>query len=100
MTLKEPSKSTLRKYGLSREQWHMIAQRQNWTCAMCSKLPPSNRLAIDHEHRKGFKAMPASEKRKYVRGLLCSYDNRYRVCKNTPTTAKAVLEYLCRPRMF
>jgi len=70
-----PGKATLRKYGLSLEEWRQIADSQGEVCFICGKLPPSNRLCIDHFHAPKFKKMPADEKKKWVRGLLCNYCN-------------------------
>jgi hypothetical protein len=57
-------------------------------------VPPSGRLCIDHQHVRGFKAMPPEEKRTWVRGLLCFTCNRYRVAKNEGASARAVVAYL------
>ena len=95
MRLKRPTESTLRKYGLSVGDWNLIAFRQGERCALCKGLPPSGRLAIDHEHVRGFKRMPPDEKRKHVRGLLCQLPcNRYLLAKNTSATLDGVREYL------
>ena len=90
----EPTRATLKKYGLDLEAWWVIAKRQDHKCAICRKLPPSGRLHIDHEHRKGYKRAKPEAKRAGVRGLLCSYCNRYRVAKNTYQTAREVVAYL------
>ena len=73
--LKQPSKQTIKKYGLSLKEWNDMADSQNHVCYICLKLPPSNILCVDHVHVKKFRKMPAEEKKKYVRGLLCRYCN-------------------------
>ena len=57
-----------RKYGLSMEEYEIIAENQNYRCAICNKHKNNNKkgynLAIDHSHITG-----------EVRGLLCSKCN-------------------------
>lgn len=73
--LRTPHKTTLRKYGLTEEEWNRIADSQNRVCFVCEKVPASGILHIDHEHVKGWKGMPPAFKRRYVRGLLCWHCN-------------------------
>jgi hypothetical protein len=42
---------------------------QSGRCAACNR--EVDRLVIDHEHVRGWKTMPADQRRRYVRGLLC-----------------------------
>jgi hypothetical protein len=65
-----PSLRTLNKYGLSRDAFLTLAKSQGGVCYICKKLPPSQRLFIDHEHVRGWKRKPAAERVKYIRGLL------------------------------
>ncbi len=76
MTLKQPSTKTLAKYGLQLSDWEAIAQRQNYACYVCQKLPTTGRLCIDHEHVKGWAKMPDDQRKLYVRALLCHWCNR------------------------
>ena len=73
--LKQPSKQTVKKYGLSLKEWNDIADSQNHVCFICNQLPKSRILCVDHVHVKKFKKMPPEEKKKWVRGLLCRYCN-------------------------
>ncbi len=66
-----PKVTTLKKYGLTRQEWIAILLRQDMVCAVCHKAPKSGKLNVDHEHVKGWKKMSAPERKKYVRGLLC-----------------------------
>jgi hypothetical protein len=66
-----PSPATLRKYGLSEADWRAIAKRQGHKCGACGRVPTTNRLNIDHEHRRGWKAMDPADRKRHVRGLLC-----------------------------
>lgn len=93
--LVEPTDATLAKYGITREDWRAIAKAQGSVCVICQRLPPSRRLAIDHEHVPGWKKMPASERRKFVRGLVCFICNGKLVSRYvTIEKARRVVEYL------
>ncbi len=93
--VKEPSRATLDKYGLSPAEWKEIADRQGHVCAVCKKLPKSGRLNIDHQHVPRWKSKPPEERRKFVRGLLCHHCNRFYLAK-AMTIAKALncVDYL------
>lgn len=94
--LKIPTKATLKKYGLTYDDWARLSG-QSWvldsgvsnyrytrvggSCAVCGNLPKSGILHIDHEHVKGWKKMPPSERKKYVRGLLCYTCNRFHLSR-------------------
>lgn len=93
----EARKNTVRAYGISLEDYKTLLGFQSGVCAIC-KSPPKNRnLDIDHSHVPGFKRLPAEEKRKLVRGLLCMRCNRFRVASNTGENFIAVLQYLSNP---
>lgn len=66
-----PAPSTLKRYGLSMEEWKAILARQDGRCAVCKLVPKKGRLCIDHDHAKGWKKMSNDDRKKYVRGLLC-----------------------------
>lgn len=63
------------RYGLSQEDFNELMDLQNGCCAIC-KQPFEGQPHVDHEHVEGFEKMPAKEKRKYIRGLLCDCHNR------------------------
>lgn len=71
MKVLAPSPATLKKYGLSLEEWQVILDRQNGVCAVCKLEPTKGRLCIDHFHVKKWKKMPPEQRKLYVRGLLC-----------------------------
>ena len=75
VTLKVPSKATLKKYGLNMEDWNELATKQGHVCYVCKKLTSTGRLCIDHEHVKGWKKLPPEQRKIYVRGLLCWFCN-------------------------
>jgi hypothetical protein len=55
----------MQHYGITEEQYQELLKKQNGVCALCCKLPDSNRrLAVDHNHKTG-----------KIRGLLCSRCN-------------------------
>jgi hypothetical protein len=90
-----PSPATLKKYGLSLTDWQAIADTQGGVCAICRRLPTSGRLVIDHEHVPKWKKMPPEQRKTYVRGLICWFDNYYLVRKGvTPERARRAAEHL------
>lgn len=62
MKPKEPSASTLRRFGMTIEDWRALMAAQDERCAICKrKFTASRPPANDHNHRTG-----------WMRGLLCS----------------------------
>lgn len=93
--LLEPSSSTLKKYGLSTEEWRAMAASQKNCCFVCEREPTKGRLCIDHEHVKGWKRMPPEQRKLYVRGLLCWVCNHYYLGRGiTAERARKVVSYL------
>jgi hypothetical protein len=88
MPLQTPKPPTLKRYGLSLEEWQEIVDRQEGVCAICRKLPKTGRLCIDHEHIKGWKKLPPQQRKLAVRGLLCFFCNS-RYCSRGITIEKA-----------
>lgn len=58
-----PSEQTLKRHGLTEDQWQALWDRQAGLCALCGK-PPTSRFVIDHCHRAARNGGPA------VRGLI------------------------------
>ena len=99
MKARVPLEKTLRRYGLSREEWLAILDRQGGVCAVCRKLPTNGRLCTDHDHVKGWKKMKPHERKRHVRGLLCFFCNHYYVGRAiTVFKARNVYRYLRRHR--
>jgi hypothetical protein len=73
--IKVPSQATLKKYGLTAEDWLVMLEGQSWICPIMGTAPSTGRFVIDHEHVAGFDKMPPEEKRKYVRGIVSWYAN-------------------------
>ena len=90
-----PSKETLKKYGLSEQEWNNILHSQGGVCPICKRVPSTGRFVTDHFHVKGFKKMTPDEKKKYVRGLPCTHCNRFYLAKGmTIEKAKNLMIYL------
>lgn len=92
---RQPTRATLRRYGLTVEDWRAIMEAQGWACGVCKKVPPSGTLHIDHSHARGFKALPPEEKRHHVRGVVCFTDNSVFLRRGaTPERLRAAADYL------
>jgi len=76
-----PRPETLAKYGLTLGHWQLLLQAQGGRCAICRKASGSGRYNIDHGHGhqggKKWQLLPAEERRRLVRGLLCFLCNKY-----------------------
>lgn len=73
--IKVPTQATLKKYGLTTEDWLTLLEEQSWVCPIMGVTPSTGRFVIDHEHVPGWKAMPPEERKLYVRGLTSWYAN-------------------------
>lgn len=95
MPLIEPTKQTLAKYGLSLEEWLVMADAQGHVCYICQLEPVKGRLALDHEHVKFWKKLAPEHRKLFVRGLLCFFCN-FRILGRGMTLEKAkrVVSYL------
>lgn len=90
-----PSEKTLAKYGLSKEEWLAILDRQFGVCAVCGKEPSAGRLNVDHDHVRGWKKMKPDLRKTHVRGLLCFWCNKTYVGRSlTLLKAASVVDYL------
>lgn len=90
-----PSRQTLAKYGLTRELWDEILNRQAGVCGVCGTVPASGTLHIEHEHVRGFKTMPPDQRRRYVRGLACWFCNGNLLRRGvTPAKLRAAADFL------
>ena len=66
---KPPAVATLRKYGLSVQDWFWLFDLQGGCCPIClrSGIP----LNVDHKHVPNWKKLPKQHKRHLVRALVC-----------------------------
>lgn len=70
-----PSKATLKKYGLTPEDWKHLYEEQNGLCPICEKALDT-RVCVDHYHARGYKKMPPEQRKLYVRGLTHWWCNK------------------------
>jgi len=88
-----PSKATLKKYGLSYDDWLALYNEQSGKCS-CGRVL-EKRTCIDHFHVKGWKKMKPDERKKYVRGLTHWQCNFYFLRKGmTADVARGIAKYL------
>jgi hypothetical protein len=80
-----PSRATLRKYGLTADEWRALLERQGGVCAVCERVPPSGILCVDHYHVRGWKKMKPADRKKYIRCLACHFCNRRLLAKGITT---------------
>lgn len=93
--IRVPQDATLTKYGLTRRTWLLRLQAQGWACGVCGTEPSTGRYVTDHEHVRGYKDKPASERAKHVRGITCWFCNRYLLARGISVErAEAVAAYL------
>lgn len=58
--------ATLRKYGITTEDYEAMLAGQGGVCLICGRAPKARSLNVDHDHKTG-----------KVRGLLCHQCNRH-----------------------
>ena len=94
--MKLPSSVTLKKYGLTEQEWIKLYNKFDGCCHVC--LQPfldGRRVYTEHEHVKGWKKMPPEKKKLYVRGLahfICN--NRILTRGVTPKMLRNAADYL------
>lgn len=86
MTHKGPSVGTLRRYGLTAEEWWAMYNKHDGACHICKVQ--SKRLCVDHFHVPKWKTMPSDQRKQYVRGLCCY------VCNSRLLTRGVTIEKL------
>jgi hypothetical protein len=87
--------ATLRKYGLTELEWLEMLAAQGWKCPVCGRRVA--RYNTDHEHVPTWKLKTPQERKVFVRGILCAYDN-YRMVPSllNAETAQRMAVYLHR----
>jgi hypothetical protein len=92
-----PTPATCAKYGLTQEEWVALFERQGRVCAVCRRASGTGRYNIDHEHVRGWRAMPAAYRKWFVRGIVCHFCNHYYLARGlTVQKARNLVEYLER----
>jgi hypothetical protein len=76
--VRPPQPGTLAKYGLSADEWLAMLKENDWRCPICFK-GVGVRWVTDHRHVPGWKAMAPEDRKRHVRGVLCSFCNHRRV---------------------
>jgi hypothetical protein len=95
MTALVPTQATLKKYGLTADEWRAILERQGGVCAVCRTLPSSGRLHIDHAHVRGWAKLPPDQRKRHVRGLVCFLANHFWLARQMDAEkARNVAAYL------
>lgn len=93
--IRPPSPATLRRYGLTAGDWLGLLKAQGWRCPVCLKSGPTVKWNTDHDHVPGWAKRPPEERKRYVRGVLCSYCNHRRVNSRMPADeARRIADYL------
>jgi len=78
-------KTTVKKYGITVEEYAKMFSQQNGLCALCGK-EDHRRLSIDHCHKTGI-----------IRGLLCKRCNiALGYFDDDPMTVERAFRYLTR----
>jgi hypothetical protein len=74
-----PSQATLDKYGLSMDEWlgYIVTIDGVPACRICEKPPRTGRFVVDHKHTPRWKDKPPEERKRYVRGVICTTCNHY-----------------------
>ncbi len=89
-----PQPATLRRYGLSLDEWREIMERQGWKCAICGNVPASRILHLDHQHVRGWAKKPPEERKMYLRGAICFPCNAILRVRVTVAWLRAAAKYL------
>lgn len=77
MDRKAKDRYLYKTYGITIEDYERMFEAQDHRCAICLNVPKLKMLNVDHRHVKNYKDLPACEKKKEVRGLLCFFCNKY-----------------------
>lgn len=86
-TLKKKDSHLKGLYGITLTDYVALLDAQNGVCAICKTPPRGKMLAVDHDHKTGL-----------IRGLICDYDNRYILGRQTdPERLFAAADYLKTP---
>lgn len=93
--IRPPTAATLRRYGLTADDWLAMAKAQGWRCPVCLKSGAAVKWNTDHDHVPGWAKKPPEERRRFVRGVLCAYCNHRRVNSRMPAVeARRIAAYL------
>lgn len=88
MARMEADRHLLRKYGLTRQQWWIMLEEQDFTCPGCQRelIPGQMKVCVDHDHETG-----------QNRALLCDDCNKgLGSCKDDPEILERLAAYVRR----
>jgi len=92
-----PAPATLKRYGLTSEEWLELLAGQDWMCPICDKTGADVKWNTDHEHVRGWEKMKPAEKKAFTRGILCAYCNYRRVHSSiSANIAQRIADYIRR----
>lgn len=84
-----------RTYGITERDYNRHLRNQRGSCAICGGKAKTRKLAVDHEHVKGYKKMSSADKRKYWRGIVCFPCNWIMLSRGvTLEKARGLVKYL------
>lgn len=89
------SKQTLKKFGLSQEEWQALYYKFDGKCHICRRSLEGKRANVDHEHVKNWSKLPPEKRKHYCRGMLCYLCNKLLLPRMvTVKLLKATIIYL------
>lgn len=93
--VRPPTTATLRRYGLTVDEWLCLLKDQGWMCPICLRTKVV--WNTDHEHIPMWKTRSDEERKARVRGILCAHCN-HRVVHSTISaeTAQRIADYMKR----
>jgi hypothetical protein len=92
-----PAQATLDKYGITMDEWLAFIPEKDGrkVCRICERPPRTGRFVVDHKHVPKWKLMPADERRRYVRGVICTTCNHYVLTRyGSPLRHRNAAQYL------
>lgn len=88
-----PQPKTLKKYGITLEDWLEMVSLQNGCCPICER--PLTQPVVDHLHARNWKKMKPEKRKKFIRGVPCNYCNRRRLARGMNLQiARNIVKYL------
>lgn len=92
--MKLPKPPTLRKYGLTEQDYIEMYNSQGGCCPICDN-PLIKTVNIDHFHAQGWSKMKPEKRKLYTRGLVCWFCNKNYLAKGiTVKKSQNVTKYL------
>jgi hypothetical protein len=81
---------------MTADDWLVLIEAQGWKCPICEKRT-GVKWVTDHQHTPRWKHMEPAERKRFVRGILCSYCNHRRVHSHVDAAeAQRIADYFKR----